>query len=85
MPRVQKRPERVITRRKCYSCGKMATDPYIYHIVPSNNYGQQIPVYSKSDVKTNRVELKGNRKVLVYHYCNRECYENRKPELPYGF
>jgi hypothetical protein len=40
-------------------------------------------VYSKSDVKTNRVDLRGNRRVLVYNYCNRECYENRKPPEPY--
>ena len=85
MPRVQKRPERKIIRRKCYSCGKMATDPYVYHIVPSYAYGQQIPLYEKSGVKTKRVELKGNRKVLVYNYCNRECYENKKAIEPLGF
>ena len=83
MPRVQKRPEKKIVRRKCYSCGKMATDPYVYHIVPSYAYGQQIPLYEKSGVKTDRVDLRGNRKVLVYNYCNRECYENRKPPEPY--
>ena len=70
-------------RRKCYSCSKMATRPYVYHVVPSYSYGAQIPVYSKNDVKTKRVDLRGNRKVLVYHYCNRECYENRKPPEPY--
>ena len=75
----QKRPEMPIIRRKCYSCGKMTTNPYTYTIVPSYAYGQQIPVYSKSDVKTKRVELKGKRKVSVHNYCNRECYENRKP------
>ena len=85
MPRVQKRPEMPIIRRKCHSCGKMATKPYVYHIVPSYSYGQQIPLYEKSGVKTNRVELKGNRKVLVYNYCNRECYENKKPQGPHGF
>jgi hypothetical protein len=85
MPRVQKRPERKIIRRKCYSCSKMATNPYVYHIVPSYAYGAQIPVYSKSDIKTKRVELKGKRKVLAYNYCNRECYENKKPHQPYGF
>ena len=82
MPRVQKRPERKIIRRKCHCCGKMATKPYEYHIVPSYSYGANIPVYSKSDVKTNRVELKGNRKVLVYNYCNNECYGNKKPPEP---
>ena len=83
MPRVQKRPEMPIIRRKCYSCSKMATKPYVFHIVPSYEYGAQIPVYSKSDPKTKRVDLRGNRKVLVYNYCNRECYENRKPPEPY--
>ena len=83
MPRVQKRPKKKIVRRKCYSCSKMATKSYVYHIVPSYSYGAQIPVYNKSDVKTKRVELKGNRKVLVYNYCNRECYENRKPPESY--
>ena len=85
MPRVQKRPERKIVRRKCYSCGKMATKPYVYHIVPSYSYGATIPVYEKSGVKTDRVDLRGNRKVLVYNYCNRECYENKRPQEPYGF
>ena len=72
-----------VIRRKCYSCGKMATKPYVYHIVPSYSYGAQIPIYSKSEVKTKRVELRGKRKVLVYNYCNRECYENKKPPEPY--
>ena len=66
-------------RRKCYSCGKMATNPYTYTIVPSYTYGQQMPIYEKNAPKTKRVELKGKRKVLVYKYCNRECYELRKP------
>ena len=79
MPREQKRPEMPIIKRKCYSCGKMAVRPYVYHIVPAYSYGQQIPTYSKSDVKTKRVDLKGKKKVSVYHYCNRECYELRKP------
>ncbi len=70
-------------RRKCYSCGKMATRPYVFHIVPSYEYGAQIPVYQKNAPKTNRVELRGKRKVLVYNYCNRECYENRKPPETY--
>ena len=72
-------------RRKCYSCGKMATKPYVYHIVPSYSYGAQIPVWQKNTPKTKRVELKGKRKVLVYNYCNRECYENKRPQEPLGF
>ena len=70
MPRVQKRPEMPIIRRKCYSCSKMATKPYVYHVVPSYSHVTEIPVYQKSAPKTNRVELRGNRKVLVYNYCN---------------
>ena len=85
MPRQQKRIPRKTFKRKCHTCGKMATNPYVYHIVPSYEYGQQIPLYEKSGVKTNRVELKGNRKVLVYNYCNRECYENKKAIEPLGF
>ena len=71
-----------VIRRKCYSCGKMATNPYVYHIVPSYAYGAEIPVYQKSGPKTKRVELRGNRKVLVYNYCNNECYENKKQPEP---
>ena len=68
-----------VIRRKCYSCSKMAINPYVYHVVPSYSYGAEIPIYQKSAPKINRVELRGNRKVLVYNYCNRECYELRKP------
>jgi len=57
-------------RRKCHSCGKMATNPYVYHVVPAFSYGVEIPVYQKSAPKTNRLELRGNKKVLVYNYCN---------------
>ena len=59
-----------VIRRKCYSCSKMATNPYVYHIVPTYSYGSEIPVYQKSGPKINRLELRGNRKVLVYNYCN---------------
>ena len=59
-----------VTRRKCYCCGKMATNPYVYHVVPTYSYGAEIPIYQKSGPKTNRVELRGNRKVLVYNYCS---------------
>ena len=59
-----------VTRRKCYCCGKMATNPYVYHVVPTYSYGAEIPVYQKSGPKINRLELRGNRKVLVYNYCN---------------
>ena len=83
MPRVQKRPEMPIIRRKCYSCGKMASSPYTYTIVPSYSYGAQIPIWQKNTPKIKRVDLRGKRRVLVYNYCNRECYENRKPPEPY--
>jgi len=65
-------------RRKCNNCGKMATNPYVYHIVPSHKYPYNVPVYSKP--KTKRVDLKGDMKVAVYNYCNRECYENTRPQ-----
>jgi hypothetical protein len=48
----------------------MATNPYVYHVVPAFSYGVEIPVYQKSAPKTNRLELRGNKKVLVYNYCN---------------
>ena len=83
MKKVIKEETKKPIRRKCHSCGKMATKPYVYHIVPSYAYGATIPVYQKSDVKTDRVDLRGNRKVLVYNYCNRECYENKRPQETY--
>ena len=60
-------------RRKCNTCGKMATNPYVYHIVPAHKFPYQIPAYSKSKNKTKRVDLKGDMKVAVYNYCNKEC------------
>ena len=75
MPRVQKRPEMPIIRRKCHSCGKMATKPLVFHVVPSYSYGAEIPVYQKNAPKTKRVDLKGDRKVAVYNYCDRECMD----------
>jgi|TARA_B100001079_G_scaffold228966_1_gene207421 hypothetical protein len=65
-------------KRKCHSCGKMATNPYTYTIVPTYTYGQEIPLYTKSGVKTNRVDLKGERKVLIHNYCNKECYNESR-------
>ena len=41
MPRVQKRIPRKTFKRKCHHCGKMKTNPYVYHIVPSvSSYAQ---------------------------------------------
>ena len=65
-------------RRKCYSCSKMATRPYVYHVVPSYEYGAQIPVYQKNAPKTDRIDLKGDRKVAVYNYCDRKCMDTHK-------
>jgi hypothetical protein len=75
MPRQKKRIPRPTFRRKCHNCGKMATNPVVHHIVPSIAYGEPIPAYSKSAPKINRVDLKGDRKVEVYNYCNNQCYE----------
>jgi len=74
MPRVQKRPERKIIRRKCHHCGNMATNPFVYHIVPSYKYPYNIPIYQKGGVKTKRVDLKGDRKIKAYHFCDNKCY-----------
>ena len=69
--------------KKCNSCGKMASKPYTYTVVPSTGiYGKQ-KVYNKSEVKTDRVELRGNKKVFIYYYCDRECYENKPPQEIY--
>ena len=76
MPRQQKRIPRKTFRRKCNNCGKMATNPYVYHIVPSHKYPYNVPVYSKP--KTKRVDLKGDMKVAVYNYCDKECYKDFK-------
>ena len=62
-------------RRKCHTCGKMATNPFVYHIVPPYKYPYNIPVYQKGGVKTKRVDLKGDRKVAVYNFCDNKCYE----------
>jgi len=68
-------------KRKCYSCGKMATNPYVYHVVPAFTYGVEMPVYTKSSPKTNRTALRGNRKVEVYNYCNYECKIENPPTV----
>ena len=69
--------------KKCYSCGKMASKPYRFTVVPSTGvYGKQ-KIYSKSEVKTDRVDLRGNKKVFVYHYCDQECHKNKPPQEIY--
>ncbi len=69
--------------KKCYSCGKMASKPYKFTVVPATGvYGKQ-KVYSKSEVKTDRVELRGNKRVFIYNYCNQECHANKPPQETY--
>ncbi len=69
--------------KKCYRCGKMASKPYTYTVVPSTGmYGKQ-KVYNKSEVKTDRVELRGNKRVFIYNYCNQECHANKPPQEIY--
>ena len=75
MPRKQKRPEKVIIRRKCHTCGTMKTDPYVYQSVPSVGYGEY-PMYNMRAEHTKRMDLKGDKKVITSYYCDVECFEN---------
>ena len=69
--------------KKCYCCGKMASKPYKFTVVPSTGvYGKQ-KVYSKSEAKTDRVDLRGNKRVFIYNYCNQECHANKPPQETY--
>jgi len=69
--------------KKCYSCGKMASKPYKFTVVPATGvYGKQ-KVYSKSEAKTDRVDLRGNKRVFIYNYCNQECHANKPPQETY--
>ena len=67
---------RPIIRRKCHHCGKMATKPFTFQIVPAYNDFTEIPVYVRGSVKTPRNELKGDRKIQESHYCNQDCYRS---------
>ena len=70
------RPKRIVRktiRRKCHHCGKMKTNPYEYHIVPSTLVYEKIPIYQKGGTKINRVDLKGDKKVIIQNFCNMEC------------
>ena len=81
MPRVQKRIPRKTFKRKCHHCGKMKTNPYVYHIVPSVSSYAQPPMYQKGGKKVNREDLKGDMKVTVRNFCDSECktkYANRR-------
>ena len=68
-------------RRKCHNCGKMATNPLVYHIVPSYSFPYDIPIYQKSAPKTNRVDLKGDRKISAYNFCDNECYTDGRTKV----
>ena len=77
MPRrSNKRPEKVIIRRKCHTCGTMKTDPYVYQTFTATPYGA-MPVYNARAEHTKRMDLKGANKVITSYYCDIECYENR--------
>ena len=65
---------RPVIRRKCHHCGKMATKPFTFQIVPSYKNVTDIPVYLRGSTKIPRTELKGDRKIQEFHYCNQECY-----------
>ena len=58
----------------------MATNPYVYHIVPSISVYGKIPIYQKGGEKTDRVDLKGKMKIIVKNYCDIECRRRRKKE-----
>ena len=75
MPRGRpvKRIPRKTIRRKCHHCGKMKTNPLVHHIVPPISPYGQIPVYQKNGIKTSREDLKGDMKITVRNYCDREC------------
>ena len=85
MPRrSNKRPEKVIIRRKCHTCGTMKTDPYVYTTVPSINPYGIIPNYNKNVEHPLRADLKDGKdqfglvvkkKVHITYYCDTECHE----------
>ena len=75
MPRMQKRPVKVIIRRKCHTCGTMETDPYIYQTAPAIAYGEY-PMYNARAEHTKRMDLKGDKKIITSYYCDVECFEN---------
>jgi hypothetical protein len=76
MPRMQKRIEKVIIRRKCHTCGTMKTDPYVYQVASPTPYGEY-PTYNARAEHTKRMDLKGDKKVTTSYYCDIECFESR--------
>ena len=67
---------RPIIRRKCRQCGKMVTKPFTFQIVPSYANITDIPIYLRGSIKIPRTELRGDRKIQEFHYCNQECYRS---------
>ena len=70
------RPKRIVRktiRRKCHHCGTMKTNPLVHHIVPSISPYGQIPMYQKGGTKINREDLKGDLKVTIRNFCDRDC------------
>ena len=65
---------RKIIRRKCKQCGKMKTNPYTYTEVPSISIWDTIPIYNRNAIKTDRIDLKGTKKVAIKYYCDQECH-----------
>ena len=72
-------------RRKCFNCGNMKTNPYIFTVVPSiSMYDNKIPLYNKNVTHTNRIDLKdkkdqlgivNKKKVDISYYCDTECHK----------
>ena len=79
-------------RRKCFNCGKMKTNPYIFTVVPSiSMYDNKIPLYNKNVTHTNRIDLKdkkdqlgimNKKKVDISYYCDTECHKEHSQGQP---
>lgn len=77
MPRIVKRSPLNRHAADCETCGKHCEKPYVYQVVPSYMSARDIPAYSKKAVKTNRLELTGNRKVRTMNFCDVDCWKER--------
>ena len=86
MGTLYRRPDNIMKAgtKKCHTCGKMATKPYRYTIVPSINPYGIIPNYNKNSEKTKRIDLKDGKdqfglkirkKVDIEYYCDTECHK----------
>ena len=76
MPRKKIIVEAKKIQRKCCMCEKRRNVAFTKTVVPSFKYEMDIPVWEKKSQKPNRVDLKGDRKCDVYHYC-KECAETQ--------